>query len=257
MPNYDAWDPLFYSLWYQPEHINLAYTLVGKIPKDENPILSGRGSLEVFDFGCGALAMQFGLALAAADALQKGQTPLPVSITSEDTSEPMKQIGWRMWERFVDEISVEEEYPELDALRQVCREMRFDNQRGSSTIRWLAVLHVAYRENVSEVKNEIDSRVENQKPDLVLVTTHPENTSWAFSPDDLGYQGCRFDLGGESYALRGNFCKATDFRRRLYNDFKDKFSLLDSIVPAYLTYLPTAWVTRDEVKSACLLYTRR
>lgn len=34
---------------------------------------TGTGKLHVVDFGCGALAMQFGVALAAADAIRDGQ----------------------------------------------------------------------------------------------------------------------------------------------------------------------------------------
>ena len=93
MPNYDSWDALFYSLWYQPAHINLAYTLSKLIPREQNPLKSGSGSLQVVDFGCGALAMLFGLVLAATDTLQKLEALPRIAIVSEDTSQPMKNIG--------------------------------------------------------------------------------------------------------------------------------------------------------------------
>ena len=101
MPDYDAWDALFYSLWYQPGHINLAYTLSQLIPHGNNPLRNGIGSLQVVDFGCGALAMQFGLALAAADALEEHQKLPQVAVVSEDDSEAMKEIGWSIWHNFV------------------------------------------------------------------------------------------------------------------------------------------------------------
>ena len=113
MPEYNEWDALFYSLWYQPGHVNLAYTLARKIPEDRNPLLTGRGSLRIVDFGCGALAMQFGLALAAAGTLRRYQTLVPITILSEDSSEPMKNLGWMLWYSFMGEI---EKYSELDAL---------------------------------------------------------------------------------------------------------------------------------------------
>ena len=47
MPEYNAWDALFYSIWYQPGHINLAYTLVKKVPKEKNPFTDRSGKLFV------------------------------------------------------------------------------------------------------------------------------------------------------------------------------------------------------------------
>ena len=93
MPAYNIWDSIFYSLWYQPGHINLAYTLVKKVPEQRNPLISGRGSLFVKDFGCGELAMQFGIALAALDTFEAYGSVPDIAIFSEDNSKHMDFFG--------------------------------------------------------------------------------------------------------------------------------------------------------------------
>ena len=165
MPCYDDWDALFYSVWYQPAHINLAYTLVNKVPRHRNPLLSGIGSLEIFDFGCGALAMQFGLTLAAADALYERGTFPRIVIISCDASKDIREIGWKIWKCFTKEIANCAMYPELGPLRHVCRNMQFERSKPKGIYpgtRWLTVLHVTYKENAAEVKKELDERVANE-----------------------------------------------------------------------------------------------
>ena len=97
IPNYDdEWLALLYSTWYQPSHINLAYSMIKEMAKRRNPkraIMTRKGKLHVVDFGCGALAMQFGVALAAADALQQGQTLTSIKIDLIDSSQPMIDFG--------------------------------------------------------------------------------------------------------------------------------------------------------------------
>ena len=74
----------------------LAYTLARNTRQDKNPLRSGDGSLQVVDFGCGSLAMQFGIALAAADTVvEHGRIP-GVAIVSEDNSAPMRDMGLKI-----------------------------------------------------------------------------------------------------------------------------------------------------------------
>ena len=93
IPYYDdKWLPLLYSTWYQPSHINLAYSMINKMAKRRDPkraVLTRKGKLHVVDFGCGTLAMQFGVALAAADAIQQGQPLTSIKIDLIDSSQPM------------------------------------------------------------------------------------------------------------------------------------------------------------------------
>lgn len=260
MPNYDEWDSPFYILWYQPAHINLAYTLAKGLPKRLNPIKNGSGSLQVVDFGCGALAMQFGLALAVADAYEKyGRIP-EVAIFSEDSSETMKEIGRKIWRRFIEEIAGN---PKLRSLLEVCQSMKRGNHSKSDMTCWLTALHVAYREYEHKVRihQGLSQRVQKYEPDLVLITTHPKNVVSAYTPDVSAYGKQKKTLRNPDYALGRNFPKTTRFRRRLHEMLRDEFDSLSTddknFVQIYLTNYNTAWVPDTDFHSQCILYKRR
>ncbi len=190
-PTYDEWVAVFYSLWYQPAHINLAYTCAQRIPADINPIVRGEGALQVFDFGCGALATKFGLALAAADALREGSQLQTITVQSCDESEAMKDIGKKIWCDFVNEIEpVANTDPKVAAVWFACESIVFDGQVDSQeSTRWLTALHVAYATNAHEVKACLNRRVKFWAPDVVLVTSHPSFTHHRFCPQ-CGYCCC-------------------------------------------------------------------
>ena len=220
MPRYDVWDALLYTTWYQPSQINLAYSIARKVTKAKNPFRSGSGSLEVFDFGCGALAMQFGLALAAADTMKKHHTCPEITIASRDKNKSMRRIGKKLWRRFVDEIADEKTYPELNTLRQVCTTMKVGNYGNPSATRWLTVLHVAYRESAAEVKKALDARISKTEPDVVLVTAHPGFDGWAYSLDEsTGYRKREKGFGLKNLKLfDGRFKETRDFRWSLFTE---------------------------------------
>ena len=258
MPDYDAWDALFYSFWFQPVQINLAYTLTRLLPEEINPLKSRGGDLQVVDFGCGALAMQFGLALAVADTLEERGTVPSIAIMSQDASKPMKDIGWNIWQCFIEEIV---NYPELNSLLQVCQTMRFDDQGDPEAVCWLTALHVAYRENAGEVRTALASHIDEHKPALILVTCHPQSAQWAFSPTDLGYTDSSDVFSGTEFVLDGEFEEVTKFRSDLYNNhIANMVDFLGEddywFVRNYLTRYPTAWVTTDDFRTRDFLYVR-
>jgi hypothetical protein len=100
----DEWVSLFYVLWYHAKHTNLAYQMA-----DTRLRMLGNGPygqptgtrLHIVDFGCGSLAMQFGAALAAADALARGQIIDSIRIEGLDDSAAMLRLGNWIWGRFV------------------------------------------------------------------------------------------------------------------------------------------------------------
>lgn len=99
MPNYDQWVAPFYLSWYQPGQINLAYSMITAMANAKG-VFTETGKLHVVDFENGALVMQFGVALAAADAIRDGQTIDEILIDSLDSSTAMINIGMKLWERF-------------------------------------------------------------------------------------------------------------------------------------------------------------
>lgn len=250
MPDYNDWDALFYALWYQPTQINLAYTLARDVLDNNNPLLTGDGTLQVVDFGCGALAMQFGLALAAADGFEEREIQTPVAILSEDKSAPMRDMGLKLWTNFVNEIDDRQKYPELEALRQVCREIRLDD-RGKYSRRWLTVLHTAYPKAVCEIRSALDPRVKLERPDLIIVTMNNiVDPQWGYSPPDTSAMPFEYiSLKSEvmratELGLQGKFASTSDFRRNLYsNCVSDILSERDNhLARYYLTEIDTRWV---------------
>ena len=69
MPEYNEWDAFLYSVWYQPGHVNLAYSCIEALPNALNPLKGGSGQLFLNDFGSGQLAAQWALVVAASEAL--------------------------------------------------------------------------------------------------------------------------------------------------------------------------------------------
>ena len=181
MPKYNEWDALFYLVWYQPSHINLAYSLAQKIPKDHNPLLSGRGHLRVVDFGCGALAMQLALVIAETEARLKGNATISLETISIDESIPMETLGQRVLDlfrkRFL-EKTMEDRHLSVE---------RRQSESGPER-RWVTAIHVAYETNAKEVKRELDDLVEDESPDLILVTKNSNNPAPLYSPSGSSYR---------------------------------------------------------------------
>lgn len=177
MPKYDEWVAPFYVSWYQPAQINLAYSMIVAMLKETfDGVLAPTGKLYVYDFGCGALAMQFGVALAAADALRNGQKLDSVYIASSDTSKAMLSIGAKVWEQFKSEVRKE---PRLSYLSQACDLVKTQFVRHSLARKpsvdemcWLSAIHTAYKTNQEEVKSDLDLLRADLNPDIGFATSH-------------------------------------------------------------------------------------
>lgn len=271
LPKYDAWDAVFYSLWYQPTHINLAYTLLQQIPRGLNPIVDGKGCLHIVDFGCGSLAMQFGLAMAMAEAMQRNRELPIVVVTSEDASQDMKDHGELMWDIFVSEISRKDQYRELDHLRIACREIitgeleearwicnELYQEEGSPPVTWLTALHVAYEESAESVQQSLEALTHTVSPNIILITSHEATTRDAFSPSPTRYRDSSARLSGADLVLAGRFSEVSNLRSEVYE--RRVFGLLepheDRFAANYLRKLPTSWATRN-FNSSNSLYTNR
>ena len=265
MPQYDAWDALFYALWYQPSQINLAYTLARNIPESLNPLISGIGHLEVFDFGRGALAMNFGLSLASSDFARK--TPPRIFVAGGDASESMQQIGWEIWDCFIEEMCEVKDYPELRSLRRTCFNMKVERKGTAPTARWLTILHVAYEENFDEVGQNLSDQIKLQKPDLIIATTHKVSEGWLYCPDLSLYEqndSLSADIEATDLMFKGKFEKTTLFRKNLWhakiNTSDNHLSNEEkSFVKNYLTSLDTTWTAATKTKqfsAACRAYVR-
>ena len=235
MPNYsDRLVVLLYCIWYHPSQVNLAYTLAQNVPKDKNPLLSGTPSLRVFDYGCGALAMQFGLTLAAIDLWERHKSVPKISVQSYDTSKEIIRIGQDIWHEFRTELDRD---AQLDGPREVCSAINLEFQEIESDTspiryntqesRWLTVLHVSYRKNTRLARKDLNSHIRCNRPDLVLVTFHPEAAEYSFCPNQPGYNlAHRFCYSGRSPGehrlnMYGRLHKVSELRSRLEEYMKN------------------------------------
>ncbi len=262
MPNYDEWDAPLYLTWFQPAQINLAYTLIQEVLEDKN--LPLRETLQIVDFGCGALAMQFGFALAVAENPAAKGTLTKIAVDASDSSMDMYRVGLNLWHNFVKETSDKVKYPELAALHAVLRAIGPFVRRNASA-RWLTAFHVAYKKNQRPVADALDQQVEEWKPDVVLVTSRTEAACWAYSLDENSkYEGAEMqtDITGETLKMTHGCFKATsELRERLYeeriSDMPDSLFENDkTFAHRYLTLYPTAWCT-PSFNAMRRLYVRR
>lgn len=210
IPKYDNWDALQYSLRHQTSQINLAYTICRlisedsyhNIPKHRNPLRTAKGGVQVVDYGCGELALQFGLALAAADTLEELGAAPRISVRSEDESQDMIQYGQKIWIAFVNEIVNSRKYPELEPLKVICQDITLNSRevqedwQASNTTLWLAALHVAYRDNAESVRANLDERIMKLQPDLVIITSHsnPNSSRYAYVPASSVYRAVEYGI---------------------------------------------------------------
>lgn len=177
MPKYDEWVTPFYVSWYQPRQINLAYSMITAIIAKESirkQILTDTGRLYVVDFGCGALAMQFGVALAIADALQKNQKVYSACVVSYDKSKAMTNIGKKVWEQFKSEVRKDAKLPYLG---QACElidtraDMPFGRNPQNNEIIWLSAIHAAFSANKDEVKRTLACLTDALRPSAGFITS--------------------------------------------------------------------------------------
>ena len=103
IPEYNRWDALLYATWFQPGHANLAYSVASWLLRGSAGVgqaASRSRRLQVVDFGCGALAMQFGAVLAAANATSDAADIESIAVHSMDSGAPMLAIGCDIWREF-------------------------------------------------------------------------------------------------------------------------------------------------------------
>ena len=184
MPKYDAWVAPFYLSWYQGSQINLAYSMARGILTKESiskELFTDTGRLYVLDFGCGALVMKFGIALAIADALQDNQKIHSACVVSYDESEAMKNIGRKVWKQFRSEVSsAARKDASLSYLEQACELIDTRTDRHSwrpldNEIVWLSAIHTAYNANKNKVKKTLAWLTDEIRPSAGVVTSHVKN----------------------------------------------------------------------------------
>ena len=179
MPSYDEWVALFYH-WYQPSQVNLAYSMI-----KSTTIVNDK--LYIVDWGCGSLAMQFGVALATADALEQMQPVSEIRIDSLDTSDAMVNMGQKIWEQFKVEVNrnanlryvslaCEIISPQEIILTRNPLMAEFNKNTTWATAWqsdcWISAIHLVYEDNKDNARHNLSSLVSMLNPNICFATTH-------------------------------------------------------------------------------------
>ena len=185
MPNYkDKWLALFYSTWYQLRQINLTYSAnkaMARIRDSGSAMLTKTGELHVVDYGCGTLAMQFAIALAASDAIAEECHLAYIRVDSHVTSQEMKELGNKIWNSFREEVDKDFSLAQVSkACALIMPGDEFPKRQGNEDI-WLSAIHAVYENNQSEVTEWLNMLESDTNPDVGFITSHAYNKCLAKS----------------------------------------------------------------------------
>lgn len=226
-PDYSSeWVALFYLCWYQPRQIHLAYAaLRGLLEQNRLP-------KHVVDYGCGALAVQFALAIVLAEDEEAFNAGLAVH--GVDPNLPMVDIGKKLWGRLLDVLwSRIDEDPfflslglALESMADVCSchasvSEAFDHLKtaraSASDDCWITAMHATYASNMEELKNVFDSGKCQERGSAIEVVTFFESGSHHVFFKTLGFDAAR--LGIQPWA--GTFDAITRWRKGLSEALPD------------------------------------
>lgn len=245
----DDWFALHYLLYYQPKQINLAYHAIKWMPTDKQIGINAR--LNIFDFACGSLATQFGLAIAMADIIDCGGDIDHVLIENVDSAPAMVKLGETMWKAFKEE-ALELGHPLNEAVEKIehipYSGVEADNRliplTDTSYTPYFTMLHGIYDDGLDLVKERVNAWFLQLNPNIGIITSQD------FKKDQLNKLSSNLTevshLQTANRASReqnnypsefwcGKLDKITGFRRRIDNNFRDYF-----VNEKYLHYMRKA-----------------
>ena len=215
--------PLFYSAWYQPFQINLAYSLIMMIAEQRHGILSAQKTLQVVDFGCGSLATYFAFVLAVLDLTEQGYPVPSIQIDAIDSSFEMVRVGAETRETMVRVgaetrvqfrqnlvtagIDVGSAFPVNIGFYKNHKQIGM----ATSAERWLTVFHAFYREYQYQVRPALAELTKMVQPTTALMTGYRGNGDVIKFVSPFGQHGDFCDL--PSIRLSGGFEETTTWRQ--------------------------------------------
>lgn len=165
-----------YLLNYHPSHIGLAHTIVNQMVNSRGGrklIAGDSGHLHIVDLAAGTLAMQFGIAIAVADALIRGEDIKRVVVDSIDISQVMLRVGRIAWEKFVLDVQSDESLTALAEACQVIETHRYVLQDAAPERDgecWLSCLHGVYQQNSDGLKQSLHALQDKHRPIVGLLS---------------------------------------------------------------------------------------
>ena len=192
--------------------------------EDAQESLETNFPLHVIDFGCGALAVQFAMAILAAECQRECND---VTVNGIDPSEPMKRIGKMLWSKFRFFLGG---HSDLLNFSRTCEHITsncelFDSHTSClSSVDgyswfdiqlecWIIALHASYRSNQSRVRIVLNSLRRRYIPTFTIVTSHRSNRDVVrFVAGDRSE--CQ-TLIPEQLPIPGQLPETTEWRRNL------------------------------------------
>ena len=253
MPQYDdEWVALFYLLWFQPKQIALAYSIIKKMFEADSLAPNGKKELHVIDFGCGTLAMQFAIALAAANATEQGLRGIPIHVDSIDSSHAMINLGGKCWDKFQQRISKNRTFGELALALSFMTTSTYNN--ANSIVKrnadcWLSAIHAVYDSthysNIVDVKQVLYDLYDKHSPIAGFVSSHAAN--WQLVRIVFPFEhGLQSDI--TNAFTSGELPEVTQLRRsfraKILRDFVPSGSVDIGLISSYLSNAATwEWPT--------------
>lgn len=173
-----------YLLNYHPSHIGLAHAVVNQAVTSGSAgklMANDTDRFHVVDLASGTLAMQFGIAIAVADALIRGEGISKVVVDSVDINPAMLKAGRMAWDNFVLNVQSDEN---LIALAESCqliephRYVSYDAVPERDGVCWMSCLHGIYDESSEAVRRALYALYGKHRPSFGLMTC------WGTSADD-------------------------------------------------------------------------
>ncbi len=177
IPDYSHPDvALFYSQWYLPEQVNLAYSESVQLLTNRAKGLHGQTPLQLVDFGAGSGAMILGLSLALANHVPREHWPEFIGVFQIDVP-AMLDLGDRIWHVL---STYAGRHGALSDVSELMSRTMFGRinagptnvvaSKWSTAERWLAALHVIYEESLRDTKETHETLKKALAPHASLVT---------------------------------------------------------------------------------------
>ena len=233
-PKYNEWVALFYLTWYQPRQINMALKILRQFYENSRHKYQSAGRLfHVIDLGCGALAVQFAMALLATEYHWAGSD---VTVIGIDPSEPMRNIGEELWLQFWLNLSNHPnlcKHSELLDLIRSCDTMAsscesFDSfssyqcskvglsQATERSEFWMMAVDVVYTSNKNKIKEAFETIRNQCKLSRIFLTcrNRPDRRDTARFVVGREFE-CEKKLGVENLWFEGTLPITTEWRSGL------------------------------------------
>ena len=223
------------AAWHQPKRINLAYTVLralrGNGVKGGDIFGIANGRAHFVDYGCGALAMQFAIAIAAAGSIWRGRELREIRIDSYDPMRKMTRIGQCIWDEFARLMKLH--YPkhpicEVFDLIQWKTHTELDTlPEATDAARFLSAIDAVYETTKNQVKDDLESLVSKYAPAGFLFATRESKRSLlsGASPIGRGDGYKRASIPNPKARFAGELDALTKMRRSLCDLLLDERKL--------------------------------